>query len=498
MNRNDAANAADAAARVRAAGGTELVERLLHLDGVRREKVFSAPSTHDKELRAPDEGAHVDFDVVIAGGGLSLLLAPALASLGVRVGVFDRARAGGVHREWNASGKELTALVSGGIVSASELDALTVARYRHGSCRFHGHPARVVRGVLDHAVDAGGLLDVTRRAAIARGAELFDGHTLVGVGPGAHAVALRFQTSATQHRDVIARIFVDARGASSPHATADMICPTVGGVVRGLAEGGADDEIDPTVGEILATIDGAEGGRGRGRQHVWEAFPGRSGETTVYLFYYANADSHDSLLSLYARFFDQLAHYKRGDATLARPTFGYIPGWSRLTPAPRPPHPRIVLVGDAAARHSPLTLCGFGATLRAFTPVAGAIAAAVADVADAKGRSAIRLLAPRIAAAQDSPVHALTGALAKIMAEPPRSADSLNALLDAAFSTLEELGNDAYAALLQDEMRPRAFVDFLRRTAEKRPSVYREAFSALGAKAIARWGVNVARGALVA
>src|SRR5690606_18222204 len=118
-------------------------------------------------------------------------------------------------------------------------------------------------------------------------------------------------------------------------------CPTVGGTLEGLAEGDAVDEMDPRVGEILATTDDVDDGR----QHVWEAFPGRPGATTVYLFHYAWAGRQGTLLDLFARFFARRPGYKRGDARLVRPTFGFIPGWSRLSPAPRSPSPRIVLTG---------------------------------------------------------------------------------------------------------------------------------------------------------
>jgi lycopene cyclase CruA len=271
---------------------------------------------------------------------------------------------------------------------------------------------------------------------------------------------------------------VDARGASSPYATADLVCPTVGGVMRGLAEGEGPDEMNPRVGEILATVDPIE----EGRQHVWEAFPGRAGETTVYLFYYARAGEALSLTTLYARFFDKLAGYKRGDARLVRPTFGLIPGWSRLTPSPRSPDARVLLVGDAAARHSPLTYCGFGAALRALTPTADALAAAL------EGR------APgRDAPLQDAPVHALTGALAHMMASRAFRGDELNGLLDAAFRTLHELGNEPYASLLRDEMTPAAFLGFLRTTARRHPAVWGQVVRGLGLVAAGKWTFGLAR-----
>jgi lycopene cyclase CruA len=140
------------------------------------------------------------------------------------------------------------------------------------------------------------------------------------------------------------------------------------------------------------------------------------------------------------------------------------------------------LVGDAAARHSPLTFCGFGASVRGLAQTARGIAAAVEDPAAR-------------CAPCDAPVHAGTGALAALMAQPPRGmpAGDMNALLDAAFAVLHGMGNEAYAALLRDEMGPADFVRFLRETAARRPRVYREVFGSLGASAVGRWGVGMMR-----
>jgi lycopene cyclase CruA len=467
---NDASNARS---RVREVGGAELLERLDHLDARRR----VAPAV-DAALVAPDVGASTDFDVVLAGGGLWSLLAPVLAARGLRVAVFDRSTAAVAHREWNASGPELRALVDAGIVSSDELSKLVVARYDYGVCKFFGGGSYPVEGVLDHAVDAGPLLAHARSLAELRGVKFFDRHALTSLASGSTAVRLRFATSGGGSTDVVAKLMVDSRGVSSPYATADLVCPTVGGVMRGLVEGDGPTDMNPRVGEILATVDSIEAGR----QHVWEAFPGRPGETTVYLFYYAKATDAVSLAELYARFFSKLPEYKRGDATLVRPTFGFIPGWSRLTPAPRAPHGRVVLVGDAAARHSPLTYCGFGATLRSLAPAADAIARAL-DNPRADLRSIV----------DDAPVHALTGALAHMMASRTFNDDELNALLDAAFHTLYGMGNAPYAQLLRDEMKPRAFIGFLRKTAARHPAAWGKIMRGIGVGVVGRWGLGLAR-----
>lgn len=472
----------EAKARVRQAGGPELLERLEALEASREAR--PAPET----VAAPAAGARADFDVAIAGGGLSILHAPVLAARGLRVVVLDRARAAVSHREWNASGPELAPLVEGGVVTSEQLEALVVARYRHGVCRWYGGGSYPVEGVLDHAVDSGELLRHARDRAEAMGVTFLDGHAVTAQAEGPDTIAVRARVASSEAPvDIVARVLLDARGAASPFATADLVCPTVGGTLSGLVEGDAPDEVDPTVGDILATTDDVQDGR----QHVWEAFPGRPGQVTVYLFHYALAPAvgPGALLELYGRFFAHLAGYKRGDATLLRPTFGYIPGWSRLAPGPRAPGGRIVLVGDAAARHSPLTYCGFGSMLRSFVPVSNAVANALAEG---------QLPAAAVArAVPDEEIHGVTGALSRMMATPGSGRPRwLNALLDAAFATLHGMGNDAYAALLQDRLPTADVVAFLRTTAKGHPQVYREVFATLGPGRALRWGARALRRAV--
>lgn len=462
-----------ARAKVAEAGGPVLLERLDHLDAVR-----AAPRRADPRVgEGPRHGDTVDVDVAIVGGGLSLLLAPVLAKRGLRVAVFDRALVGEAHREWNASRAELDALVTAGLLSAPELEETIVARYRHGTCSFAGGGSYPVQGVLDRAVDAGSLLGRARALASDLGVELHDHHTLVSLTGGSGGVRLAFVDRNHSAREITARYAIDARGASSPSATADLVCPTVGGVVRGLTVGSGTGAIDPTVGEILATTEGIVDGK----QHVWEAFPGRSGETTVYLFHYARPTTEGTLVDLYARFFEALPRYKTGDFKLVRPTFGYIPGWSRLVPPPRSPHPRVVLVGDAAARHSPLTYCGFGATLRSIDRVGDAFGAAILGGDE--------LPDPVV---DDRPVHAFTGALSALMASGTFHGNELNALLDAAFSSLHGAGNDAYAAVLRDTASTRELITFLRRTSVRHPAVWTKVATGLGPSASLRWARTVA------
>jgi hypothetical protein len=172
--------------RVRAIGGAELVERLEHLDRVRLGRPASPPPP-----LAPSPGERADFDVVFAGGGLSLLHAIGLARRGLTVAVADRARVASGHRAWNASRPELEALVRANVVTAAQLDEeLILTRYRHGVCRWHGGGEHVVRGVLDCALDADRLLVRTREAAEQAGVTLLDRTAVEGMAAGRDGVAL--------------------------------------------------------------------------------------------------------------------------------------------------------------------------------------------------------------------------------------------------------------------------------------------------------------------
>lgn len=435
----------------------------------------------------PDRGAHVDFDVVLAGGGLSLVYGAYLARRGLRVAVFDRRRIGCGHREWNISRAELRPLVDSGLFDAAEVDALVQLEYDHGVCRWHGGGTYPVRHVLDCVVDAERLLDSLRARAAAAGATLLDHHALAGyrVGAGGVAVALApAAEAATATTELTARLLLDGMGAASPHAAFDLVCPTVGGVLAGLDRGGALG-VDERVGEILVTTEGIEDDR----QHIWEGFPGPGGRFTTYLFYYtepALLPAHP-LLSLYERFFATRPRYKTGAATLVKPTYGFIPAYSRLRPMPAA-RDRVLLVGDAAGRHSPLTFCGFGSMIRSFLPVADAVRRLLdEDRLDARALASVW---------REPPGLQVMGGLTLMMVpgrRPSADPDAINRLLDAAFSSLNELGDEVYGAFVRDQIGFADFIAFMRATAKKRPTIYDEVFRQLSPGEIARWTLRLGR-----
>lgn len=453
------------------------------------------------------------FDVVLAGGGLSLIYAAALGQAGRKVAVFDRRAIGCGHREWNISRAELAPLTQSGLFTADEVAALIRQQYRVGLCRFGGGADHLVRDVLDCVVDAEALLVALREKAQAAGVTLIPHHGLVGYRPQAAGVRVAIAPVADplRRRDLSARLLIDALGAQSPHAAFDLLCPTVGGVMDDLILGSARDELDPSLGEILVTTEGVEGGE----QHIWEGFPTPgeraafpmqaaasdrppgppSRQMTVYLFYYQRSGriedriqaGEQPLFSLYERFFATLPRYKRGALRLLRPTYGYIPGYTRLRPMPASPGDRVFLVGDAAARHSPLTFCGFGSMIRSFLPISQGLTQALSDGDLSQERLAALWTEP--------PALKVMGGLTLMMMPPAslgaagmvKDPDWINRLLDTAFGVLAGFGQEPYAAFLQDRVDAETFTRFMFATAKQQPSVYRQAFSHLSPSEITAW-----------
>lgn len=481
----------------------------------RRSQVALSPRRQTARDPAPPR-----FDVVLAGGGLSLIYAVALGQAGHRVAVFDRRRIGCGHREWNISRDELRPLVESGLFTAAEVDRLVRMQYESGFCRFAGGGTYSVRDVLDCVIDAEALLEGLRERAAAAGVVLLDHHELVGYslarrGDGDRAgdgvdVHVRPVPSATRRaqpgRDneaaapdgppvstLRARLFIDGLGAASPHARFDLCCPTVGGVLDGLQLGSGPLEMDPSVGEILVTTEGIEAGQ----QHIWEGFPAPpapkdadapSRRMTVYLFYYARPRCLDRvgpypLLSLYERFFETLPRYKRGPLRLVRPTYGYIPAYTRLGPMPTAPSDRVFLVGDAAGRHSPLTFCGFGSMIRSFWPVTQGLLRCLRD--DQLDQATLSALW------REPPALQVLGGLTLMMSppedEPVDEPEGINQLLDAAFAALHAMGQKAYAAFLKDDFDAATFVRFMLDAAARHPAVYRKVFVHLSPTEVATW-----------
>jgi lycopene cyclase CruA len=326
--------------------------------------------------------AQQHFDVIFAGGGLSLFGATLLAQAGYRVLVFDARRVGASHRMWNISEPELRTLVRLGFCGWEELAPAILRRYRRSVVRVHPTARAPQReldldGVLDLAIDSEALLQIARRCLIEAGGAVLDGRSfrrlyLSERGPARIAVDL--ETTDERCERYGARLLVNAMGALSPLTLAlhgglpfGGVCPTVGTLARGFRQGDDPRGVDLECGEVLVSCDHAR----HERQLFWEGFPGLGDELTVYLFYYdqiRRGAGAQSLLALFEHYFALLPSYKAPGPDFAhlRPLYGFIPARlaGGVAPAGRGVARGVVSIGDAAADHSALTFCGFGSHIR--------------------------------------------------------------------------------------------------------------------------------------
>ena len=173
----------------------------------------------------------------------------------------------------------------------------------------------------------------------------------------------------TETKEIRGRLLIDAMGTASPIAwqlngkrTFNSVCPTVGAIIEGFSPKVWDHQY----GDVL----NSHGDISRGRQLIWELFPGEGDELTFYLFHYheVHPDNPGSLLEMYEDFFHILSEYRRCDLeklTWKKPTFGYIPGHFSVSKSDRTvAFDRLLAIGDAASLQSPLIFTGFGSLVR--------------------------------------------------------------------------------------------------------------------------------------
>ncbi len=441
-----------------------------------------------------------EFDIVYAGGGLGLLHALAMQQRGWRVLLFDRSPVGHTPREWNISRRELGALAEAGFFTWEELDSVVAREYERGFIRFHnpaGPPVEFdLPAVLDLTLDARALLRLARRKVEAAGGTIWEASTfehgwLAESGPPRAVVQLRQESGDLQR--VGARLLVNAMGVLSPLSLAlagkelpfDGVCPTVGTVARGFAPG----EVNPRVGEILVTIDGAHDGR----QLIWEGFPAHDDTFTTYLFYYditrGRAAQPHSLVELFHEYVARLESYKRAgpDFEHLRPVYGFIPARHHLD-GPPTEQARVarglLSIGDAAARQNPLTFTGFGSFVRHLPHAIDTLNTCLGE-----GDLEAETLAALSAAQRNL---SAMWVMARFLA-PHGQADDVNAILRDFTRALAEVGPARAAAFFLDRATWGDYIEIMLRTARHRPQVLAEAFEVLGPRGVAQWLEDLAR-----
>ena len=314
------------------------------------------------------------YDLIYIGGALGAIHAAAMARLGYRVLLVERLPFGRMNREWNISRGEFQNLIDLGLFSSAEFESVIAREYVDGFSKFFdgNNPPQLKAAVLhtptvlNVAIDAEKFLKLCGEKLEAAGGEILDETEFIRAEIDAEGVTVQLvRLPLGEAKEVRGRLLIDAMGTASPIAwqlngtrTFDSVCPTVGAVLEGLES--------PVWDAIYGDVLNSHGDISRGRQLIWELFPGRGEELTVYLFHYhqVHPDNPGSLLEMYEDFFTILPEYRRCEMDKLiwkKATFGYIPGHFSVSSRDRAiAFDRVLAIGDAASLQSPLIFTGFG------------------------------------------------------------------------------------------------------------------------------------------
>ncbi|NET79951.1 NAD(P)/FAD-dependent oxidoreductase [Okeania sp. SIO1F9] len=321
----------------------------------------------------------VEYDLIYVGGALGVIHAAVMAKLGYKVLLLERLTFGKMNREWNISRSELQSLIDLGLFTAAEIEGLIAREYKDGFNKFFdsNNPdfakAAILHTptVLNVALDSEKALTLCGIKLQESGGKIVDETEFIKAEVEPEKVVVYTQNLSNKTEQTFSgRLLVDAMGTASPIAwqlngkrAFDSICPTVGAVI----DGGIEPEVwDSNYGDVLHS----HGDISRGRQLIWELFPGASNELAIYLFHYhqVHPKNPGSLLEMYEDFFTILPEYRRCDMdklVWKKPTFGYIPGHFSIKGSDRQvAFDRLICIGDAASLQSPLVFTGFGSLVR--------------------------------------------------------------------------------------------------------------------------------------
>ena len=326
----------------------------------------------------PSPSSQTTYDLIYVGGALGLIHAAVMARLGYRVLLMERLAFGRMNREWNISRSEFQSLINLGLFTSAEFESIIAQEYVDGFNKFFdgNNPSYLKADILHTPTDLNIAIDTTKLLKLCgdklkeAGGEIWDRSEFMKANIDPEGVTVNLvDLETSQSKEVRGRLLIDAMGTASPIAwqlngkqTFNSVCPTVGAVIEGM-----DTEVwDHQYGDVL----NSHGDISRGRQLIWELFPGEGDELTFYLFHYhqVHPENPGSLLEMYEDFFNILPEYRRCDLeklTWKKPTFGYIPGHFSVGKGDRKiAFDRLVAIGDAASLQSPLIFTGFGSLVR--------------------------------------------------------------------------------------------------------------------------------------
>ena len=451
-----------------------------------REVVFDEPE-------GPIETA--EYDLVVCGGNIGILLATALAIKGLRVAVLEAGALLGRPQDWNASRKEVMELVEAGVLSLEDVDEVIGIEFNPVRCGFPGGEDVWLNDVLNVGVRPDRLIALARQRFEAAGGVVLENTPLsaIRVRPGAAVL------ETVGGGELRARLVVDCMGQRSPivnqvrnGAPPDGVCVVVGSCADGFSEDMntfgdvifADTKTEPAGG--LASQGGCP------TQYFWEAFPASASPTqrTTYLFTYMDLDpKRPSVMEIMEDYWRLLPSYQGVNLDALEPKRILFGLFTSYKDSPLPVQfDRIMQIGDAGGLQSPLSFGGFGAITRHIGRLTGAVESALeADALSQDALSKINPYQPNLRAAW----------LFQASMRPPVtpgawSDDFISKVLVATFEVMEERGETVMLPFLQDTLRVDGLFATIGGLMLSSPLVAVEILVRLGPIPLADWFVHFA------
>ncbi|MGK7902289.1 MAG: NAD(P)/FAD-dependent oxidoreductase [Hormoscilla sp.] len=440
---------------------------------------------------------NTEYDLIYIGGALGVIHAARMARLGYRVLLIERLPFGRMNREWNISRDEFQRIIDLGLFTPQEFEQIIAREYIDGfnkffDCNNPSHlKAKVLHTptVLNVALDSEKFLDLCGQKLRDAGGVIWDETEFIRADVSQNNVLVHLQHLPTgEQRQATGRLLVDAMGTASPIAwqmnggrAFDSVCPTVGGAIASGFEPGVWDS---DYGDVL----NSHGDISRGRQLIWELFPGAGEELTIYLFHYhqVHPDNPGSLLEMYEDFFTILPEYRRCDMdelVWKKPTFGYIPGHFSASSRDRAiAYDRILAIGDAASLQSPLVFTGFGSLVRNLPRLTALLDTALKhDLLSAQHLNQIRAYQSNVA---------VTWLFSKGMMVPTGRhlpPERINSMLNTFFGLLAEEPPEVADTFIKDRTDWLTFNRLALKAAFMNPALLLWIWEMAGAKDMLRW-----------
>ncbi|HIK32348.1 MAG TPA: FAD-binding oxidoreductase [Oscillatoriales cyanobacterium M59_W2019_021] len=413
-----------------------------------------------------------EWDAIVCGGTLGILIGLALVRQGWRVLLVERGVLRGRDQEWNISRKELEVFLELELLTEGELERAIATTYNPARVSFLEGPEIWVRDILNIGVDPVFLLETLKQKFLAAGGKLLENTAFEGAVVHPDGVCVQAGDKLT------ARLLLDGMGHFSP-------------IVRQVRQGRKPDAICMVVGSCATGFDRNETGDlmvsftpiQNQCQYFWEAFPARDGRTT-YLFTYL--DAHRDRFSLefffdeYLRLLPEYQDVNLAQLQLQRALFGFFPSY-RQSPL-RSPWNRILPIGDSSSSQSPLSFGGFGAMLRHLSRLSGGIDEALrGDTLDRKSLALLQPYQPNLSVTWLFQQTMSVGVGQKV------SPNAINELLGAVFAAMSELGDPVLRPFLQDVIQFGTLSQALFKTAINSPLVVTKIIPQVGLPSLLDW-----------